>query len=120
MVSSFTLAFNLCTNTFSLPPNTLLRLDPVSFMNVSMTLEVKFEVLMKNYEAMTTYNEEGKNQNAYLRCQLGYSMRQKRKNLVSSSSSLSSAKEEEDERNSPYLVSSSEEEPSRRLRRRQR
>jgi len=56
-------------------------------MRSSITLEEKFEVLMKNFEAINTNNEELKNKNAYLRHQLAESMRQKRKNLVNSSSS---------------------------------
>ena len=52
-----------------------------------MTLEETFEALMKNFEATTTNIKERKNQNAYLRCQLAESMRQKGRNLVSLSSS---------------------------------
>jgi len=37
-------------------------------MSASMTLEEKFEVLMKNFKAINTNSEELKNQNAYLRC----------------------------------------------------
>ena len=52
-----------------------------------MTLEEKFESLVKKVEATTTNIEELKNKIAYLRCQLAESMRQKGRNLVSLSSS---------------------------------
>jgi len=65
---------------------------------------------MKNYEAVTTNNEQLKNHNAYLSCQLDDVMKHKRKALVGSSSSPGSAKNKK-ERHSRPLVSSSEEEP---------
>jgi len=49
-----------------------------------MTAEEKFEALMKNYDAMKTSSEELKNQNGYLRYQLGDSLKQKRKDITSS------------------------------------
>ena len=86
--------------------------DPVSVMSASVIYEEKFESLMKNYEAVTTNNEEYKNQNAYLSQQLTESMSPKRRNLISSPSSLGSAQKEQDKRNNPHLVSSSEEDLS--------
>ena len=59
-----------------------------------MSLEEKFEALIKNVEATVVINEEIKNQNAYLRCPLGEPRRQKRRSVVSSSSSPSSDQEE--------------------------
>jgi len=55
-----------------------------------MTLEERFEALMKNCEHLQAQNEEMANQNAYLRRQLGESMRQRRKEIRSSSSSIPS------------------------------
>ena len=67
-------------------------------MSACMTLEEKFEALMrtyedvtKNYDAAMTNNEELKNQNAYLRRQLGHSLKQKRKDIASSPSTPNSA-----------------------------
>ena len=60
-------------------------------MSAGITLEEKFEALMKNCEAITTTNEELKNYNEYLRYQLGESLKQKRKILASASSSPGSA-----------------------------
>jgi len=87
-----------------------------------MTLEEKFEALMKNYEAMRLQNEEIKNQNEYLRRQLGESMKQRRKELRSSRS-FNSSKSDQGEDNhdeSHHLNSSSEEDPCRRPRRNRR
>jgi len=64
-----------------------------------MSLEERFEALMKNFMATLVTNEEHKNQNAYLKCRFGESMRQKRRNLVSSSSSPGSDQEERAKRN---------------------
>jgi len=44
-----------------------------------MTLEERFEALMKSYESVSSSYEEVKNQNEYLGCQLGEAMMQKRK-----------------------------------------
>jgi len=44
-------------------------------MSTSMTLDEKFEALMKNYEALRLQDKEIKNHNEYLRCQLGESMK---------------------------------------------
>jgi len=52
-----------------------------------MTLEERFEAIMKNCEHLQARNEEMANQNEYLRRQLGDSLRQKRRELRSSSSS---------------------------------
>jgi len=52
-----------------------------------MTLEERFEALMKNCESLQAHNEEMTNQNAYLRRQLGELMKQKRREIRSSSSS---------------------------------
>ena len=79
-----------------------------------MTVEERFEAHMKNYEETRLHNEEMKNQNAYLRRQLGEAMKQRRKNIGSSSSSSSSGSvREEDEGRNPF-GSSSEEEPMKR------
>jgi len=53
-------------------------------MSASMTLEEKFQTLIKNYNGIRTSNEELNNQNEYLRRQLCESMKQKRKNIVRS------------------------------------
>ena len=76
-----------------------------------MTLEEKFVALMKNYEAMRLQNEEFKNKNEYLKCQLSETMKQKRKEFRSSWSSNSSESDqgEENHDESHYLNSSSEE-----------
>ena len=58
-----------------------------------MTLEEKFEALMRNYEAIRLQNDEIKGHNEYLKRQLGESMKQKRKELRSSRSSNSSESE---------------------------
>jgi len=55
-----------------------------------MTLEQKFEALIKNCECLQAQNEEMANQNAYLRRQLGEFMRQKRREIWSSLSSIPS------------------------------
>jgi len=55
-----------------------------------MRLEEMFEALIKNYEEMGVQNEEKRNQNAYLRCQLGDSMKQRGKAIWNSPSSKSS------------------------------
>ena len=52
-----------------------------------MTLEERFEAVMKNCEHIQARNEELANQNEYLRRQLGETLRQKRRDLRSSSSS---------------------------------
>ena len=52
-----------------------------------MTLEERFEAVMRNCEHIQARNEELANQNEYLRRQLGDSLRQKRRELRSSSSS---------------------------------
>jgi len=52
-----------------------------------MTLEERFEAIMKNCEHLQARNEEMANQNEYLRRQLGDSLRQKRRELRSSSCS---------------------------------
>ena len=51
----------LLSHVFSAPNtfiNALPNFDIVPVMSASMTLEEKFKALMKNYEAMTTNNEE--------------------------------------------------------------
>jgi len=64
-----------------------------------MTLEERFEAIMKNCERLQARNEKMANQNEYLRRQLGDSLRQKRRELRSSSSSRppGSARGEEEE-----------------------
>jgi len=56
-------------------------------MSSSITLEEKFEALMKICEPLQAQNKEVANQNAYLRRQLGESMRQRRREIWSSNSS---------------------------------
>jgi len=87
-----------------------------------MTLEEKFEALMKNYEAMRLQNEEFKNQNEYLKRQLGESIKQKQKELRSSHSSNSSKSDqgEDNHGESHHLNSSSEGDPLRRPRKNRR
>ena len=76
-----------------------------------MTLEKKFKVVMKNFEATTTNNEELKNQNAYLSRLLAESMKQKRRNLVSASTSPGFDKEAEAQWGDLHLVSTSDKDP---------
>jgi len=52
-----------------------------------MTLEERFEAIIKNCEHLQALNEEMANQNEYLRRQLGDSLRQKMRELRSTSSS---------------------------------
>jgi len=52
-----------------------------------MSLEEKFEALMRSYQTVTSLNEEMRNQNEYLRKQLEQSMKQKQKALESPSTS---------------------------------
>ena len=82
----------------------------------SMTLEEKFEALMKNYEALRQQHEEIKGQNEYFKRQLGESLKQKRKEIRSSRSSNSSDSEQE-ARATLCLSSSSDEEAYGRMRR---
>ena len=84
-----------------------------------MTLEERFEAVMKNYEHIQARNEELANQNEYLRRQLGDSLRQKRRELCSSSSSRprSSGRGEGDEEDSLSGESRSEEGSPRHPRR---
>ena len=60
-----------------------------------MSLEEKFETLLKNYEAMRLQNEEIKGQNEYLKKQLGESLKQKRKEVRSSRSSNPSGSDQD-------------------------
>jgi len=87
-----------------------------------MSLEERFEALMKNCEFLKTQNEEKEAQNQYLRKQLESSLKERRKAMRSSSSSRRSGsvrrgKEKEDE---PYLGSSTEDESPRFPRRESR
>ena len=84
-----------------------------------MSLEEKFETLLKNYEAMRLQNEEIKGQNEYLKKQLGESLKQKRKEVRSSRSSNPSGSDQDgvDYGEYNHLNSSSDEEPIRRPRR---
>ena len=86
-----------------------------------MTLEERFETLMKSCEHLQTQNEEMAAQNDYLRKQLGESLKHKRRELRSSSSSRppGSARGEEEEEE-PLSNGSSSEEASPRSRRRGR
>ena len=85
-----------------------------------MTLEEKFKVIVKKFNATTTNNGELKNQNPYLEHQLAGSMRQKRRNLFSSSSSPICSQQEWAKRNNAHLVWTSEEETPKGPRRRER
>jgi len=91
-------------------------------MSTSMTLDEKFEALMKNYEALRLQNKEIKNHNEYLRCELGASMKQRQKELrIPRSSNSSECDQEEDNHDEGHnLNSSSEEDPYRRPRRKRR
>jgi len=72
------LAKNPCPNTtYHKKPS----LQPREVMSANMTLEEKFRALMKNYEQMRAHNEEIRNQNAYLRRQLGDVMKKRRKDI---------------------------------------
>ena len=84
-----------------------------------MTLEERFEAIMKNCEYLQARNEEAANQHEYLRRQLGDSLRQKRRDLrsVSSSSPPGSARDEEEEEGPPSEGSQSEESSPRHPRR---
>jgi len=44
-------------------------------MSASLTLEEKFEALMSSYQSISSLNQEVKNQNEYLKCQLGEAMK---------------------------------------------
>ena len=84
-----------------------------------MSLEERFEALMKNCEFLKAQNEEKEAQNLYLRKQLESSLKERRKAMRSSSSSRRSGsvrggKEKEEE---TYLGSSSGEDSPRILRR---
>ena len=87
-----------------------------------MTLEERFEAIMRNYEHLQARNEEMANQNEYLRRQLGDSLRQKRRDLRSSSSSRprGSGRGEEDDEGSLSGGSRSEEGSPRHPRRERR
>jgi len=86
-----------------------------------MTLEERFEALIKNCEHLQAHNEEMANQNEYLRRQLSDSLRHKRRELRSSSSSRPPGyAQEEEEEEEPLFGDSSREEGSRRHPRRRR
>jgi len=74
-----------------------------------MTLEERFKALKKNCEYLQTHNEEMANQNAYLRRQLGDSLKQKRRELRSSSSSRPPGSAREGEEEEPQTCGSSSE-----------
>ena len=52
-------------------------------MSSSMSLEEKFEVLMRSYQPISSSDQELKNQNEYLRRQRGEAIKQKQKPLDS-------------------------------------
>jgi len=52
-------------------------------MSASMTLEEKFEALMKSYQSVSSSNQELKNQNEYLGRQLRELLKQKEKAVES-------------------------------------
>ena len=83
-----------------------------------MSLEEKFEALMKNCEFLKAQNKEKEAQNQYLRKQLESSLKERRRAMRSSSSSRRSSSarggEKEEE---PYLGSSSGEDSPRFIRR---
>ena len=80
-------------------------------MSGTMTLEEKFETLMKNYQTVTSTNEELKSQNEYLRKPLGGNMKQKQKTFESPTGSVYG-----DEEASNLIIFSGEDEPPRRTR----
>jgi len=79
-------------------------------MSDSMILEDKFEALKKNYQSISSSNQELKNQNEYLRLQLGEATKQKKRALVSPSGSI----EDETSDEGYDRVESSSKEPQRR------
>jgi len=76
-----------------------------------MTLEEKFEALMKSYQTIAAIKEEMRDQNAYVRKQLDQSMKQKQKALESLSSS--NLEEESEEAESQHSKFEGEVEPKR-------
>jgi len=80
-------------------------------MSLSMTLEEKFEALMKSYPTVTAIKEEMRDQNAYLRKQLEQSMKQKQKALESLSSS--NLEDESEGAESQHMKFEAEVEPRR-------
>ena len=88
-------------------------------MSSSLSLEERFEALMKNCEFLRTQNEEKTAQNEYLRKQLHDSMRRRRRALRSSSSSRTPVWAEE-EREEPHPEDSPSEDGSPRHPRRER
>ena len=76
-----------------------------------MTFEEKFEALMKNFQAMTSTDEELKHLNEYLWKQLDENMKQEQKAFESPTGSIHG-----DEEASNLIISSGEDEPPRRTR----
>ena len=91
-------------------------------MSTGMTLDETFVALIKNYEALRLQNEEIKDHNEYLRCQLGESMKQRQKELRTSRSSNSSESDQEEDNHDEghHLNTLSEEDSDRRPRRNRR
>jgi len=85
-----------------------------------MTLEERFEALMKNCEHLQARKEEMANHNEYLRRQHGDSLRQKRRELRSSSSSRPPGSVRVEEEEEPHFEGSPSEEDSPRHPRRER
>ena len=86
-------------------------------MSSSMSLEEKFEALMKSHQVVSSSNQELENQNECLRKQLGDVLKQKQQALASPTGSVHG---EDAEEGSNQMSSSSEEEPQRTTRREQR
>jgi len=78
----------------------------------SMSLEEKFDALMKSYETIASSNQELENQNAYLRHQIEETEKQTKKPMKRPSGSVHG----DDGKSNSYLSSSSHEEPHRRSR----
>ena len=87
-----------------------------------MSVEERFEALMKNCEFLKAQTEEKEAQNHYLRKQLESSLKERRKAMRSSSSSRrsGSARGGKEEEEGPYLGSTSGEDSPRFLRRESR
>ena len=75
-----------------------------------MSLEEKFEALMKSYQTIASSNLELVNQNTYLRCQIEENKKPIKKVMKSTLSSI----QEDDRESSGYFSSSSREKESHR------
>ena len=86
-------------------------------MSSSLSLEERFEALLKNCESLRAQKEEKEAQNEYLRRQLQDFMRQRRKATRSFSSSSHTIRAEEEREESQSEGSPTEDETFRRPRR---